>query len=235
MSNPQSAIRPSTDSGRPDGLEDRNPQSGTPGAYLTWPNRFTLLRLLLVAPFVVLLQNHQSRPVYRYLALGLFMFMAFSDLLDGYLARRLNCRTRLGAILDPLADKVLIVCAAVLLSLPHSAVKGARLPDWVVVTIVGKDLWVIIGFLIIFLLTGKVFVAPSAAGKICTAGQVAMVAAVLISPELNLLGPPIGTYLTRILWWAVAGMCLLSVISYTRIGLACVEEADRSDKGSTGL
>jgi cardiolipin synthase len=184
------------------------------------------LRLLLVAPFVVLLQNHQSHPVYRYVATGLFAFMAASDVLDGYLARRLNSRSRLGAILDPLADKTLIICAVVLLSLPHSAVAGATLPGWVVVMIVGKDLWVIGGFLIIFLLTGSVHVLPSGPGKICTAGQVAMVAAVLISPELNLLSMKIGTHLAMILWYTVAGLCAISVISYTRIGLTFVAETD---------
>ncbi len=205
-----------------------NPQSGAarPWAYLTWPNRLSLLRLLLVAPFVVLLQNHQAQPIYRYLAMGLFAFMAASDVVDGVLARRLNCKTRLGAILDPLADKTLIVCAVVLLSLPGSAVKGATLPGWVVVMIVGKDLWVVAGFLIIFLLTGSVHVLPSWPGKICTAGQVAMVAAVLISPELNLLGLSAGTHLARVLWYTVAGFSALSVISYTRIGLTFVAEAD---------
>ncbi len=205
-----------------------NPQfkSARPWAYLGWPNRLSLLRLLLVAPFVVLLQNHQDQPIYRYLALGLFAFMAASDVVDGFLARRLNCKSRLGAILDPLADKTLIVCAVVLLSMPGSAVKDATLPGWVVVMIVGKDLWVIAGFLIIFLLTGSVHVLPSWPGKICTVGQVAMVTAVLISPELNLLGLSVGTHLARVLWYAVAGFCALSVVSYTRIGLTFVAEAD---------
>ncbi len=184
------------------------------------------MRLLLVAPFVVMLQNQQSHSVYRYVAIGLFAFMAASDVLDGYLARRLNAESRLGAILDPLADKTLIICAVVLLSLPDSAVAGATLPGWVVVVIVGKDLWVIAGFLIIFLLTGSVHVLPSGSGKICTAGQVAMVAAVLISPELNLIGMKIGTHLAMILWYAVAGLCAMSVVSYTHIGLTFVVEAD---------
>ena len=203
-----------------------------PWAYLSWPNRISLLRLLLVAPFVVLMGYQQSRDLFRYLALGIFVFMALSDLVDGFLARRLGRSTRLGAILDPLADKALITCAAILLSLEHSHVRGARLPDWVVVLIVGKDLWVVVGFLVVFLLTGRVKVMPTMPGKMVTAGQLMMVTSVLISPELNAVGLPVGTWLARGLWWAVGGLSLLSVISYTRLGLAFVAEADQNDRNS---
>lgn len=203
-----------------------------PWAYLSWPNRISLLRLLLVAPFVVLMGHQQSRGLFRYLALGIFVFMALSDLVDGFLARRLGRSTRLGAILDPLADKALITCAAILLSLEHSHVRGARLPDWVVVLIVGKDLWVVVGFLVVFLLTGRVKVMPTMPGKMVTCAQLMMVTAVLISPELNAVGLPVGTWVARVLWWAVGGLCLLSVISYTRLGLAFVAEADQNHRNS---
>ena len=202
-------------------------------AALSWPNRITLMRLLLVAPFVVLVQQHHARPVFRHLALGIFLVMAVSDVLDGYLARRTGHTSRLGAILDPLADKTLIMCAAALLSLPHSAVAGTRLPHWVVVLIVGKDLWVIVGFVVVFLLTGRVRVMPTRAGKLCTAGQLAMVTAVLISPDINRLALSAGTALgagtalARGLWWATGALSIAAVVSYTRLGLGFVAEADR--------
>lgn len=201
-----------------------------PWAYLSWPNRLTMLRLLLVAPFVVLMQHQQRQPALRYLALGIFLFMAFSDLADGFLARRLGSSSRLGAILDPLADKVLITCAAILLTLEHSHVRGTRMPDWVVVMIVGKDLWVVVGFIVVFLVTGKVRVMPTLPGKMSTCAQLMLVAAVLISPDLNHLGASVGTWMARLLWWAVAGLCVLAVVSYTRLGLAFVAEADQNDE-----
>ncbi len=197
-----------------------------PWAYLSWPNRISLLRLIMVAPFILLLRQQQSVPVCRYLALGTFVLLALSDGLDGYLARRLNRKTRLGSILDPLADKVLIICAAVLLALPRSAVVGTKLPDWVVVMIVGKDLWVIIGFLLVFLLTGRVHVVPSLPGKLCTFAQLLMVGLVLLSPDLNRLGWQIGSWLAWGAWWATGVLCGLSVVSYSRIGIAIVAEAD---------
>ncbi len=203
-----------------------------PWAYLSWPNRISLMRLLLVAPFVVLMLHQQERPLCRYLALGIFLVMAFSDLADGFLARRLGRTSRLGAILDPLADKALMICAAFLLTLPHSYVRGAQLPEWVVVLIVGKDLWVLVGFLLVFLLTGKVKISPNLFGKLCTAGQLVMVTAVLISPELNATGLPIGTWLARVLWWTVAGLSLLAAVGYTRLGVAFVAEQDHGHTGN---
>jgi len=197
-----------------------------PWAYLSWPNRITLVRLLLVAPFVVLMQRQQSRDLFRYLAVIIFLVMALSDLADGFLARRLNRKSRLGAILDPLADKTLITCAALLLSLPHSSVRDAKLPAWVVVLIVGKDLWVVVGFAVLFLLTGTVRVLPIRAGKACTAGQILMVLAILVSPELNAVGFPLGLRVAQVLWWAVAVFCVWAVVGYTRVGLTFLAESE---------
>ena len=203
-----------------------------PWAYLSWPNRITLVRLLLVGPFVVLMQRQQEHSACRHVALVIFAVMALSDVADGCLARRLNRKSRLGAILDPIADKTLITCAAVLLALPHSSVLGAKLPHWVVVIIVGKELWVVVGFLVLFLLTGKVRVVPILAGKLCTASQLVMVSAVLISPDLNRLGHGIGLHLAQVLWWVVAAMGLWAVVGYTRLGLAFLAEEEPGDSAN---
>jgi phosphatidylglycerophosphate synthase len=101
-----------------------------------------------------------------------------------------------------------------------------------VVLIVGKDLWVVVGFLVVFILTGRARVAPTRVGKMSTCGQLMMVAAVLISPDLNRLCPQAGSWVARVLWWAVAGLCLLAAITYTRLGLTFVAEADRPDQGN---
>jgi CDP-diacylglycerol--glycerol-3-phosphate 3-phosphatidyltransferase len=191
--------------------------------YLSWPNRISLLRLLLIPPFVILMLNHrQHDPLFRYLALGIFALMAISDFLDGFLARRMHLTSKLGAILDPIADKALIICSAILLALPESAVGDACLPNWVVVLIVGKDVWVMAGFIVIVLLTRKLRVQPNIFGKMSTAGQLAMVIAILISPELNGPGGHAGTILAQVLWSVVAGLCVLAAASYTRMGLRFV-------------
>jgi len=192
---------------------------------LNWPNRISLLRVLGVAPFMLLLLNQRAWPAGRQVAMGIFVAMSLSDAADGYLARRRGQATQLGAFLDPLADKLLITCAALLLASSWACVPGARLPNWVVVAVVGKDLWVVTGFLVVFLVTGQVRIQPVRVGKLCTAVQLAMVAGVLASPEINALGHQAGTKLATGLGWAVLVLCVLSVAAYTRLGVAFLAEA----------
>ena len=200
-----------------------------PWGSLSWPNRISLLRLLLVAPFIVLVMN-QNQPGWsyaRHAALGIFVLMAFSDLVDGVLARRLDARSRLGAILDPLADNALRICAVVMLSLRNSAVPGAQLPNWVVVAIVGKDLWVIIGFLVIYLVTDRFHVRPTLAGKACTLGQLLMLVAVLTAPDIDRISPELGRRIAAVMGWAVIALCVLATISYTRVGLGLIAKGQK--------
>jgi CDP-diacylglycerol--glycerol-3-phosphate 3-phosphatidyltransferase len=194
---------------------------------LSWPNRISLLRLLLVAPFVVLIMNYHAWPWARQLALAIFVVMVLSDFIDGVLARRLNQKTRLGAILDPLADKVLIICAVVLLSLPDSAMPGAAISNWVVVAVVGKDLWVIIGFLVIYLVTDRFRVQPILAGKAATVGQLAMVGLVLAAPDLNRISTGLGSRLALAVSWAAVALSITAAIGYTRLGLGFIAEEQK--------
>lgn len=198
-----------------------------PWGSLNWPNRISILRLLAVCPFIVMLLNQDKWPWARYASLAVFVIVAVSDIIDGMLARRLNAKTRLGAILDPLADKALIICSAVLLSLPSSAVPGAKLPNWVVVAIVGKDMWVIIGFMVVYLVTDRFRIVPTWSGKICTTGQLVMVGFVLITPDINRLHDGLGRQVATALSFAVAVLCALAVISYTRLGLRFVAQEQK--------
>jgi cardiolipin synthase (CMP-forming) len=200
-----------------------------PWRALNWPNRISLLRLLLVGPFILLLLNQNDPQCHwaRHAALAIFAVMAVSDFLDGTMARRMNICTRLGAILDPLADKVLIICSVVLLAISESAVPGMLLPNWVVVAVVGKDLYVIVGFLVVYLVTDRFRVRPTPSGKICTLGQLVMVLAVLAGPDLNNLAAGAGTWLVGICCWAVAALAVLAVVSYTRQGLVFISEGQK--------
>jgi len=198
-----------------------------PWASLNWPNRISILRLLLVAPFIVLLLNQEVWPHARHAAMLIFAVMALSDFADGVLARKLCQRTRLGAILDPLADKVLIICSVVLLSLPHSAVPGAAISNWVVVVVVGKDLWVILGFIVIYLVTDKFRIRTTMVGKITTVGQLVMVTLVLLAPDLNAAWRQLGSRLAATASWAVAGLSVVAIISYARLGLRFLAGQDR--------
>ena len=212
-----------------------------PWASLNWPNRISIIRLLLIPPFVVLMLNHQEwGDGARLVAMAIFVVMGVSDFIDGQLARRLNERTRLGAILDPLADKTLIITSVILLAHPATAVRDARLSNWIVVAVIGKDLWVILGFLVLYLATDRFVVRPSIAGKASTFAQLVMVALVLLSPEINAVGARVGaaslgTGLAVGTSYAVVAACVVAVISYSRMGLAFVIEKGRPlDDGHKG-
>ena len=179
-----------------------------------------MLRLLLIGPFILLLLNQRELAWARYAAVGIFAVMAFSDALDGMLARRLDARSRLGAILDPLADKALIICSVFLLSTRGSGADGLFLPNWVVVAVVGKDLWVIIGTIVVYLVTDRLRVHPTFAGKAATLGQLILVGYTLVAPDFERLAAGLGRWGILAASWAVAALSVLAIISYTRLGLS---------------
>ncbi len=192
---------------------------------LNWPNRISLMRLLLLPPFLLLLLHQDHWPWARHAALALFVVLAVSDFVDGLLARKLHLRTRLGAILDPLADKLLIISSVILLAVVGAG-RGAdavRLPDWLVIAVVAKDLWVVIGFVVVYLVTDRFRVQPSGAGKASTLGQALLVAYTLAAPDIERFRPPAGTVGVLVGSWAVAGLSILAIISYTRLGLRFTE------------
>lgn len=184
---------------------------------MSWPNRLTVTRIVLIGPFVVSLLNLQDpgwQNVARWTAVGIFFVMAITDGLDGYLARRLKQETAAGKFLDPVADKLLILFSVVLLAHEGTTVPGARLPATVAVTAVGKDIIVIIGFCIIYFTTAKIFIRPNYIGKTCTTVQLAMVIAILLSPDL----PGWFWIVPRLLWWLATVLAFLTIATYFRTG-----------------
>src|SRR6266850_6286636 len=119
---------------------------------MTTANKITILRILLVPFFIaqVLYYVGSGNELYRLLAILSFAIAAISDGVDGYIARRYNQRSELGAILDPLADKLLLVSGIVLVSL-HSPpnLKIIPIPLWVTATILSRDALLLIGMVVI--------------------------------------------------------------------------------------
>jgi cardiolipin synthase len=148
---------------------------------MTTANKITILRLLLIPFFVVevLYYVKQGEAVHRYLALGSFALAAILDGVDGYIARRFNQRSELGAILDPLADKLLLVSAIIVLSFDRTPWL-AGIPLWLTGTIIGRDVLLLVGLLVIQMIVGKVNVRPRFLGKIATVLQMVVVLWVLL-------------------------------------------------------
>jgi len=204
---------------------------------LTWANRITILRIFLTVPFVIFMlkindpaiTDPKVRNAARYIAFAIFLVMAVSDAFDGYLARAKNQITKLGAFLDPTADKLLITSASLLLASQRGGVPGFRLPSTVVVLIVGKDLLVLIGFVIVYFITGQVRIAPATIGKVATILQLSMVAAVLIGPEMSSLIPA-WIWFLRLLWWSAAAAAVLAMLIYFRAGQEYIEQYEQNNQ-----
>lgn len=148
---------------------------------MTTANKITILRILLVPFFVVgmLYYVQSGNEFFRLGALIAFTLAAVLDGVDGYVARHYNQRSVLGTILDPLADKILLVSAIVLLSINHGSRLG-HLPLWLTCTIISRDLLLGIGVVTVRLVVGQITIRPRITGKIATVFQMITVCWILL-------------------------------------------------------
>ncbi len=200
---------------------------------LNWANRITIVRILLIIPFVSCMLKindaaltEAMRDTMRYAGIFIFFVMAVSDGIDGYLARRRGQTTRLGSFLDPMADKLLMTCACLLLSSQRGHVGDFLLPPTVVVLIIGKDLFLLIGFLVVYFITFQVRIVPVLVGKIATTLQSSMVAGILLAPEISTFLPG-WIWFLRVLWWSAAGTAILATLIYIRNGSRYIEQYEQ--------
>ncbi len=130
---------------------------------LTPANQLTLLRMLLIPAFVILV-------LYGHLgwALVVFATAGLTDALDGLIARRSGQKTRLGAWLDPMADKLLLVSTFVVLTVPNLGLAN-QLPIWLTVLIISRDVGIVLTVAVVNLAIGPRTFRPSVFGKIATA------------------------------------------------------------------
>ena len=188
---------------------------------MSWPNRITVLRLLMVPVFVLLLLNAAGNPAYRYAAMGLAVIIGICDAADGIIARRTGSVTRIGSILDPLADKALMISALVTMSI--EGVLSSRYPDlgvptWAAVALVSRDLFILLGTVIVFLLVGMFQAMPSLTGKAATVMQFVSILFTLATPDLVAGAPDLTWWSLRILWGVTVALGLVSWLGYIRTG-----------------
>jgi CDP-diacylglycerol--glycerol-3-phosphate 3-phosphatidyltransferase len=178
---------------------------------MTTANKITIVRILLVPFFIVQVLYYVggAGEWHRYLALTAFALAAASDGVDGFIARRYNQRSELGAILDPLADKLLLVSGIVLLSLHHEAYLP-HLPLWLTTIVLSRDVLLLLGLVVIHYVGGKVVVRPHFIGKIATVLQMSCVLWALLKLPVAWLD----------LWTISAGLCTaVSGIIYVWAGV----------------
>jgi len=173
------------------------------GPVFTPANQLTLMRMLLIPAFVILL-------IYGYRGWALVTFAAagLTDLFDGFLARALSEKTTLGAWLDPMADKLLLVTMFVMLTLPDVGTPN-RLPVWFTVLVISRDVAIVATAAVVNLAIGPRTFRPSMYGKIATALYIVTGVATLY---FNYLGVP--STLVRSLIWASLAITFISAWDY---------------------
>jgi len=163
------------------------------------PNILTMVRIFLILPFAICVYGQQY-----FEALIIFFVAGLSDGVDGFLARQFNWKSRFGAIADPLADKLLLMTAYIMLALMM------RIPVWLVVLILARDFVIVVGALLYHFFVSHYEIQPSLLGKACTLTQIVYVLLVII--YLAELPMPYWAVTNGI--WLVAGITSLSGIHY---------------------
>jgi cardiolipin synthase len=157
---------------------------------MTTANKITIVRILMIPAFVTMaiyygqsIQRGAPLEWQRYSAIVIFLLAAMSDGLDGYVARRYNQRSSLGVILDPIADKGLLLSGIITLSITNWSELDpgyGRFPAWFPVLVITRDVVILVGAVVLHLLNGRVQVKPSWTGKVATVCQMCAIAWVML-------------------------------------------------------
>lgn len=138
-------------------------------------NRLTILRIVLVPFFVMSILYHRL-----WIALAIFVIASLTDALDGYIARKFDQKTGFGAVIDPLADKLLIMSAYVSLGIVSGLPSHIRMPVYVPLAVISRDVIILMGVGLIFLNNEKIDIKPTIMSKITTFFQMLTIILVLI-------------------------------------------------------
>ena len=183
-------------------------KDGRSGRFLTLPNLLTLLRLLLIPPILLALLYRSFK-----VAFALYALAATTDWVDGYLARRIRQTSRLGLILDPIADKLLSFVSLVALTVPSLGYSNP-LPLWFTVLILFRDIFLLVGIIILYSMIRRISIKVHALGKASTFFEDVSLFLVFLLTALNRPAP-----LLFVLYIITLALALLSLEGYVRYAL----------------
>jgi cardiolipin synthase len=179
---------------------------------MTVPNLITILRIILVPIFVIYMIN--NRPL---ASLIIFIIASITDALDGFIAKVFHQKSNLGAYLDPLADKILLMSAYITLAILK------MIPSWLTVLTISRDVIILLGVLILYLNRYPVKINPSLLSKATTCIQVATILVVLSRGYLNI------EFLRIYAFWLAAIFTVASGLQYIRTGMVILSQGVNSD------
>ncbi|MFH1665439.1 MAG: CDP-alcohol phosphatidyltransferase family protein [Candidatus Omnitrophota bacterium] len=169
---------------------------------MNWANRLTICRIVLVPVFIMAVFYQRLN-----IALVIFIAATVTDGLDGYIARARKEKTRLGAIMDPIADKMLIGSAFISFSLVSGLPSYLKMPVYVPIIVISRDVIILMGAVVIYLLAGKIDIKPTITGKITTFFQMFTIIAVLLR-----------FIFSSWMWNITVVLTVISGLDYIRIG-----------------
>jgi cardiolipin synthase len=188
---------------------------------ITLPNLLTIFRMVLIPVFVSFLFYQKFG-----WGLGVFMLAGITDGLDGLFARRFNQKSQLGTILDPIADKLLLVTSFIVLSMPSISPQPLPrhfpVPFWVTAAVFSRDIFIIVGAAAINIATGFKGFRPSWLGKVNTAIQIMAIAAILVAASI----PSVSGYLPTV-YTTVFAFAVFSGIHYVYFASRLLNEERR--------
>jgi len=165
-------------------------------------NKISIARIILIPFFIAAVVYSRMD-----LALIFFMLAIISDGVDGFIARALNQKTRLGTMLDPIADKMLLISAYICLSIVSNIPQHLRLPPYVPIIVISRDAIIVLGSVIVYVIKGDIKVSPSIIGKITTFFQMITIVCILVRFEFS-----------NIVWNFTVFMTIASGIDYVLKG-----------------
>jgi CDP-diacylglycerol--glycerol-3-phosphate 3-phosphatidyltransferase len=185
---------------------------------MNFANKISTFRILSVPFFITSLIYYSPEKDYlRFLALGIFVLAVISDAVDGYIARKSKQYSQAGLVLDPLADKLLLVSAFICLYLIDKFPAGIKFPLWVILIVITRDMLIVLGTVVIYIVKQKINIHPTKWGKITTISQVSAVICVLIQWKFSYI------------FWCLAGFfTVVSGVDYVRRGFNTLYALDNS-------
>jgi CDP-diacylglycerol--glycerol-3-phosphate 3-phosphatidyltransferase len=191
---------------------------------LTLANRITIVRILSVPFFILLLMYYgisardgHPNEILRWTATFCYFATFLSDALDGYIARTRKQITKLGSVLDPLADKALLLSGLILLS-RHSSGFEYILPLWFILLVISRDTVLVLGSLVIYYITNDVTVKPRIAGKAATFFQMITIAWMLLE------------FPTNRIWIILGAAAMCTAISAAQYIIDGIRQIDKGQK-----
>ena len=182
---------------------------------MNFANKISTFRILTVPFFIASLVYYSpQRPYLRFIALLIFTLGVISDAVDGYIARKSKQQSKAGLILDPLGDKLLLMSAFICLYFDKFPIS---FPLWVILIVLSRDVLIILGAIVIYMVKQGVNIFPTKWGKLTTIFQMSSVIVVLLQLRI-----------APIFWWLAVIFTVISGVDYITRGFKTLYAVDNS-------